>query len=315
MSKKTPAVERSIAILNLLAREPADSYNMSQISRMLGLTKSTTHGILTTLSETGYVIRHDDMTYSLGPALITLGDAAADQNKIVAIAAKEMQRLVSDERVDCVLAAVAGESILVLRVEKAQPGQRLVQVSRPNNLLPLAPPYGSVYVAWDKDRRERWLDSIETVIDGAERERYETILRAVRLCGYAVLAWGEARQQAHDLMRQMSRPEYIGDVRRLVQDVLSKLPLQDRYSLTDLQPGVLYRLSSIAAPIFSRSGQADLALSFEFPPESELGAREVKRLGDRLRESAERISTAAGARWPLVSQADRDADAARRRSS
>src|ERR1700761_8461053 len=112
MSKKPPAVERTIAILNLLARDPAETHTLSQISRELGLTKSTAHGILTTLSETGYVLRYDDMTYSLGPALVTLGEAAADQNRVVSVATKEMQSLAAETKLNCILGAVAGESIL-----------------------------------------------------------------------------------------------------------------------------------------------------------------------------------------------------------
>ena len=77
--RASPPTERVVAILDFLARHPHDRFGVSELARRLGLSKPTCLGIVTTLTESDYLVRDSqDKTYRLGPALISLGHTAQE---------------------------------------------------------------------------------------------------------------------------------------------------------------------------------------------------------------------------------------------
>ena len=69
--RTSPPTERVVAILDFLARHPHDRFGLSELARRLDLSKPTCLGIVTTLTESGYLLRDaQDKSYRLGPALI-----------------------------------------------------------------------------------------------------------------------------------------------------------------------------------------------------------------------------------------------------
>ena len=54
MPRRAPAVERVIAVLNLLAAHPGQPYTLSDIARDLELNKATLHAILWALTQAGF---------------------------------------------------------------------------------------------------------------------------------------------------------------------------------------------------------------------------------------------------------------------
>ena len=77
MARRSPAVDRAVAVLNHLAAAPRQRFTLSELARDLDLNKATAHALLATLVDVGYLVRHDDdKSYALGPALIALGNAA-----------------------------------------------------------------------------------------------------------------------------------------------------------------------------------------------------------------------------------------------
>lgn len=69
-----PAVVRAIAILDALASSPQGVMSLSDLSRSLGVPKSSTSSICTAL-ELGGLISRDDAGYGLGRRLVELGGA------------------------------------------------------------------------------------------------------------------------------------------------------------------------------------------------------------------------------------------------
>jgi DNA-binding IclR family transcriptional regulator len=69
-----PAVSRGIAVLDALAGSENGSMTLSDLSRALGVPKSSTSAICTAL-ELGGMVRRDDLGYSLGRKLVELGGA------------------------------------------------------------------------------------------------------------------------------------------------------------------------------------------------------------------------------------------------
>jgi DNA-binding IclR family transcriptional regulator len=128
-----PAVERTAGILLALDNGGRDA-SLTELARLLGIHKSTAHGILATLARHEFV-RRDPVTrrYRLGPALAALGSGAGDRQELATRAQPHLRRLrrlsgetatlhVRDRRGSLVLASE--ESFHQLKVT-APPGHRL----------------------------------------------------------------------------------------------------------------------------------------------------------------------------------------------
>ncbi|HZG27426.1 transcriptional regulator, IclR family [Ensifer adhaerens] len=81
--KLVPAVERASIILDLVAE--AKRYpTVSDLARETGLPKSTVHGLCTTLTHLGLLMRRSDQTYVLGPHLLKWSNAFDRQTDLAA---------------------------------------------------------------------------------------------------------------------------------------------------------------------------------------------------------------------------------------
>lgn len=79
--KKAPAIERAAQVLDLVAGSPA-RLTAADLGRQLGLAKSSTHVILTTLADLGLLVRRADQTYALGPHVARWGQAFQRQTDV-----------------------------------------------------------------------------------------------------------------------------------------------------------------------------------------------------------------------------------------
>jgi DNA-binding IclR family transcriptional regulator len=79
--KLVPAVERATRILDLVARKRGYP-NLSDLSRELGIAKSTVHTLCRTLVELNLLIRRSDQTYQLGPHLMRWSNAFTQQSDV-----------------------------------------------------------------------------------------------------------------------------------------------------------------------------------------------------------------------------------------
>ena len=117
------SISRALDLLELLKR-PQRTFSIAQLSSDIGLPPSTVHRLLQTLCEKGFVYR-DEQThlYQLGPALISLGTAAAQGQDLRQLATPVLQRLAQQALEDAFLIIPSGYRGLVL-----------CQVDGPNNL-------------------------------------------------------------------------------------------------------------------------------------------------------------------------------------
>jgi DNA-binding IclR family transcriptional regulator len=79
--KLVPAVERATRILDLVARKRSHP-NLSELSRELGVAKSSVHTLCRTLVELDLLIRRPDQTYQLGPHLMRWSNAFSQQSDL-----------------------------------------------------------------------------------------------------------------------------------------------------------------------------------------------------------------------------------------
>jgi DNA-binding IclR family transcriptional regulator len=87
------AVDRALSIIASLETGHMP-LNLSEISRITGLYKSTILRILESLQSAGYVVRVEDSKYALGPAIVRLGMAYERSNPLRHQILPVMERLV-----------------------------------------------------------------------------------------------------------------------------------------------------------------------------------------------------------------------------
>src|SRR5579863_1809507 len=91
--QSSPAVVRALDILEAISQLPGGLTN-ANISRRLGIPKSSASAILQTLQERGYVCRYDDGgRYKLGANLLVLGEKVLETSDIHDLAFPALQNL------------------------------------------------------------------------------------------------------------------------------------------------------------------------------------------------------------------------------
>ena len=268
MPRPAPAIGRTIALLNYLAAHPDESFSLSELARRLDINKATAHAMLLTLTEAGYLLRHPaTKSFTLGPALISVGNAAGGrQFEVVDYARDEMRRLSDDLGVQCVASAAIGEEIVLL-ARSGDPGPLGLSV-QVGHRLPLVPPLGTVFLAWSgPDEIDRWLRHLGPARD-EHLARYRAAVAAVRRRGYSI-GLDAARTPVPRALRDAA-----------VQ-VVEEVP-HEEYILLELERSASYRLSHIAAPVFGADGRVALSLTL-MGFRHELTAVQVPEYAERLR--------------------------------
>jgi DNA-binding IclR family transcriptional regulator len=107
------SADRVLDIFELLAAEP-DGLTVSEISERLGIARSSTHGLVQTVVNRGYLHRdhRDGRRVSLGAAVVQLGLSVTDALELRTVARGPLERLVAATH-DSVLLAVADHGNLI----------------------------------------------------------------------------------------------------------------------------------------------------------------------------------------------------------
>ena len=288
MARRAPAVERAVAVLNYLSSHPGERFSLSEIARDLTLNKATLHAILGALTDAGYLSRDPEQkTYSLGPALVALGNAALGTFSAADYALPEMQALTEELGLDCVASAAIHDEIVILaRTGTPRPfGINVV----PGQRLPLAPPLGTVFVAWsDDDAIDRYLARVGPPSSTQRLERYRRAITAVRARGYSVGLEGPPPPRARDSHRGPHAPTLEESVRSVEIE---------EYALIDLDRASSYRLNHIGAPVFGPNGEVGVGL-FLIGFAGVVPAERVPEYAARLRSACERVTKAVHGREP-----------------
>jgi DNA-binding IclR family transcriptional regulator len=270
--RRAPAVERVIAVLNLLAAHPGQADTLSDIARDLSLNKATLHALLWALTETGYLFRDPQTkSYTLGPALIALGNAATEGSTVVQAAKPEMEALRAELGFDCICsAAIQDEIVILARTGRPRPfGINVL----PGMRVPLAPPLGTVFVAWSPDAEiERYLARVGPVGSSKQLDHYRRAVKVVASRGYSVALASEGQSLGNQALEE--------SVRGL---------LPNDYALLDIDPKASYRLRHVAAPVFGTRGEVVVAL-FLIGFQGEVPGEKLPAIAERVQQACDRIS-------------------------
>lgn len=245
-SRASPPTDRVVQILDFLATRPAQRYGVSELARRVGLSKPTCLGIVTSLTEAGYLVRDPaDKTYRLGPSLITLGHRAQESMRVSPAAREHLRRLSARYDAPAALSAVVDDRITLLDLV-APPGARPgVEVGQS---YPFAPPVGLMFVLWDDAAEQDWLRRQPTIPLRTDTARLKRVVASCRADGYLVERQTPGGRRLYALMAGM--PTELPDELRallgeLVSDIGERVYLRGEGSVR-----AKHDISVISAPVF-----------------------------------------------------------------
>lgn len=142
-----PTIERTFRVLEALAAHP-HGCGISDLSHALGIAKSTTFNILTTLTELGYIYRTDaDNKFHLSLKLFSLGSTVVERLDLRRVSASILQELVDVTGETANLGTIQGDEAVYI---ECLSGPHLVTVNTfPGKRLPLhSTALGKALLAW-----------------------------------------------------------------------------------------------------------------------------------------------------------------------
>jgi len=263
--------------LNFLAAHPGRSSTYSQLARDLQINLASTHNLLVALCEAGYLLRDPvDRTYSLGPALVAIGDAALERNPVIDEARPRMRALSRTLQLETLAFVEVGADTLC--VARAGPEQPSGMTARVGQRVPLMAPLAPVFVAWaPPDRVQAWL--LRGGASRRERRQQENHLEVVRGRGYSVAVEVEGRRRIGDLLSELAENPRSETLRGEMRAQIHELD-QDMFRLPAAKQRA-YSIYGITAPVFDARGQTALSITLRgYPRNLSL---------DTLREYAQRL--------------------------
>lgn len=240
----TPAVDKSMRIFELLARQPGATF--SQIQQGTALPKSTTSSLLASLAAHG-LVRNERGRYSLGLRWYEYGSKVEQELDIKQIALEPLTRLRDATELTCHLGVLEGTAaIYVLKLES--PSAIIIRSWVGRRLSLHSSGLGKVLVAWLPDvERERLLPEIDFVartrrtITDAEAFRRE--LAATRSRG-----WAFDDAEDHDGVYCIAAPILDRDGRAVAAISASGVAVQMAHeAIPDLSARVVATAAAISA--------------------------------------------------------------------
>ncbi len=280
--RTSPPTERVVAVLDFLARHPHDRFGLSELARRLGLSKPTCLGILTTLTESDYLIRDGaDKAYRLGPKLISLGHTAQESMRVNPAAREELRRLSAAYDTTAALSAVIDDRITLLELVGPPGADVGVRVGQS---YPFAPPVGLMFVLWDDEALRDWLAREPTIPLRTDSGRLQRVIAECRTAGYLVERLTPGGRRLYALMAGMSTTlpqELQALLGEMVSDVGERVYLRSESDNTRQRHDV----SVISAPVFDHHRRQVMVASLQIG--RGLTDAEIARLARGLVNTAE----------------------------
>jgi len=187
---QVPALVRALDILELVAREEA--LGLSEVSRRLGIARSTAHGLLGTMEQRGYLQRQPNGHFRLGMAILSLAHHVIVDLDLRAVARPAMVQLAESARETVHLGVLDPEDFEVVYIEKVESPMPITLASWLGKKNPAyCTGVGKAILAWlpDSDiqrflKRGGWQRF--TPFTRATRKALEEELRQVQRRGYSL---------------------------------------------------------------------------------------------------------------------------------
>jgi DNA-binding IclR family transcriptional regulator len=286
----SPPTQRVVRILNLLAREPEERLSATQIARRLELNLATCQAILGTLAEAGFVVRSsEDRTFSVGPALVRLGEAARALNPALAVVGEALEAVHRETGYACAAAVVRDDHLVVARRVGSHAAFPIPALA--DGAWPLSAPIGITTMAWRPPAQVRaWFDGSPRADDDAYRARLPLVLASIRETGACVWGFGSTAQlllpQFEALIDAVGEDHDADLVRQLVQRLA--FAGTEAYLPEELDAVDRVAVGLITAPVWGLGGDPSIEVSVHVYREA-LPVAEVRALAARVAAIREEV--------------------------
>jgi DNA-binding IclR family transcriptional regulator len=284
MPRTSPPTDRVVATISLLAERPDATLSLAELTRRLGVNKSTGHAILTSLAAAGWVLRDPTRkTYRLGPAMVALGRQAGASFPALDFARPALVDLSHRFAASCAALGVSDDEVTVLdQVADPRAGPDPFRVGAS---FPLRPPLGAAVVAWaPASVRDEWLGHVPA----DTRLHYTDALTATHDRGFAV------EIAAAPVARVRELAGMLGDdtsARAALEHLADELAAHEEFLAVDLDADREYAVNVVNAPVFDHTGHVTLVLSLTGFSRALRGS-EVLAAGDALLDATRVITDA-----------------------
>jgi DNA-binding IclR family transcriptional regulator len=270
--------------MSLLAERPDASLSLAELTRRLGVNKSTGHAILTSLAAAGWVLRDPTRkTYRLGPAVVALGRQAGASFPALDFARPALVELSRQFAAACAALGVGDDAVTVL--DQVADPRAAAQTFRVGASFPLRPPLGAAVVAWAADAvRDDWLGHVPA----DTRPHYAAALAATHQRGFAVEIAATPLPRLRDLAAMLDDDASARDALDRLAD---ELATHEEFLAVDVDPDRDYAVNVVNAPVFDHTGHVTLVLSLTGFARV-LRGRDVLAAGDALVAATTRITDA-----------------------
>jgi DNA-binding IclR family transcriptional regulator len=277
----SPAVLRACDVLDQLARHPTERFSVSELARSVGAPRATCDTVLLALADRGLVNRSADLRYSLGAACCGLGDAAHAARAELATLEPLADELARATSSCVVISSCDGATTRVEHMIDHAPG--IAMRARVGESVPLAPPFGAVFVAWNDETIEEWLNRAGVVLPEGERAHARAALAGVRKRRYAI-STDIVRPELVNLLVELA--DGPSDPSQLeIRDALIRGLAPSRYLPIEIASDRPQRVAQITAPVFDVTGSVNFSLMI-LGPGYDLQPEEIDAYGDRLLQAA-----------------------------
>lgn len=291
-ARSSPPTQRVVAILDFMAEHPHDRFGLSELARHVGLAKPTCLGIVTTLTESGYLVRDSrDKTYRLGPSLIALGHIAQESMRVSPAAREELRRLSGTFSTTAALAAVVDDRITLLELVGPPGADVGVRVGQS---YPFAPPVGLMFVLWDDDALRDWLSRAPTIPLRTDTQRLDRVIAECRTAGYLVERLTPGGRRLYALMAGMSS-KLPDELRALLGELISDIG-ERVYLRSEAEARQRHDISVISAPVYDHHRRQIMVVSLQIG--RAMTDSEIARHAKGLTATADALTTGLGGSKP-----------------
>lgn len=298
MARPALSAERAIDILNFITNEPGHDFTLSELVQQLGVNIASCHAVLNALTKNGYLVRHPKhKTYTLGPALVAIGQASLERHPAIGMARDAASDLARETGLELVLNTRIGDEIVSL----ARYGQfHTSAVSmRVGQHVPLIPPLGAMVMAWsDEEDIKGWMQKLPHKITRAEKASYDKVMLSIRTHGYAIYLENPVTVQLGQVTQGLSTSGSLEDAQEQLTDLIDKLGVDSHYLLQP-ESGQEYDVNFISAPIFSPFGEVSYVMSM-IGFKQAVSTEEIQKYAAMLTDRCRAITVQNNGRLPVL---------------
>jgi DNA-binding IclR family transcriptional regulator len=174
-------IARSAAILRFISSHRGAG--PVEVAQNLGLTRTTTHRYIASLTGHGFLRRESKESYALGPLMLQLGVLALRSAPVADVAAGPMSRLARTTQQTVALAVWTGAFPVVIRMEEAAQNPSTVTV-RVGGQLAYESSHAKIFLTFMEQMPDR--DAVLAALEAEFREQLDQEMPRIRAAGVAV---------------------------------------------------------------------------------------------------------------------------------